>query len=134
MRESTCLIILSKPTSTSTLTPCKPTSPERLAIQPGEPRLKCHWSSVIYGGGFPYGVCVTRMRADGRLGEATENKLVSLAVHEVNYERALSVLLHLGIHRPRAVGSEAGNCHASTGQNVKLLARYDSRNDVETRI
>src|SRR6266446_5064042 len=39
------------PMSTSTLTPCKPTSPERLAIQPGEPRLKCHWSSVIIGGG-----------------------------------------------------------------------------------
>jgi hypothetical protein len=86
------------------------------------------------GDGFPDGVCISCLTADSRLGEAAENELVRLAVHEVNYQHALGVLLHLGIHRPRAVVSKAGDRHASTGQDVKFLARYDSRNDEEAGI
>src|SRR6266478_3148058 len=52
MRPSACLMSLSKPRYTCELTPCSPTVPERLASQPGDPRLKYQGSlEVMLGGG-----------------------------------------------------------------------------------
>src|SRR5260370_27884382 len=52
MDSTTCLMSWSKPRSTCELTPCNPTVPERAAIQPGDPILKCQGSlEVMLGGG-----------------------------------------------------------------------------------
>src|SRR6266699_4317448 len=69
------------PMSTCVLTPCKPTSPERLASQPGEARLKCHWSSVIIGGGaVSFGASstgpATRPPTDAATAHAKKNSFV----------------------------------------------------------
>src|SRR5215470_3240339 len=86
------------------------------------------------GDGVLDGLRVCSLAADGCLANAAENQLLRPDVYEINYQRALGVLLHIGIHRPCVIGSNPADRHAVTGHDVEFLPRPDKRNDVETGI